>query len=192
MNFIREDFLDDLNICDQLIDLHKKSDDKFLGSCGGKIQTDKKLSTDLSLNLYDVNVGNTECIQKYFNNLQNILQNYINEYKYANDGNPFLINEPFNIQHYKPNEGFFAWHCERNTSTYPFNNRHLTWMTYLNDLTDEGGTEFYYQKLKIEPKKGKTVIFPSDWTHTHRGVVSKTQEKYIITGWFNYVDKKES
>jgi len=32
-----------------------------------------------------------------------------------------------------------------------------------------------------------TVIWPADFTHTHRGIVSKTQEKYIATGWYNLV-----
>jgi hypothetical protein len=58
-------------------------------------------------------------------------------------------------------------------------------MTFLNDMTDEGGTEFLYQDLKVEPKKGLTLIWPSYWTHTHRGVISKTQEKYIVTGWYS-------
>jgi hypothetical protein len=59
-------------------------------------------------------------------------------------------------------------------------------MTYLNTVTDNGGTEFLNQQLIINAEKGKTVIWPADWTHTHRGVVSATQDKYIITGWFNY------
>jgi len=63
----------------------------------------------------------------------------------------------------------------------------LTFMTYLNTVIDRGGTEFYYQKLVHEAKTGKTLIWPVDWTHTHRGVVSPTQDKYIITGWFNLV-----
>ena len=61
-------------------------------------------------------------------------------------------------------------------------------MMYLNDVTDNGETEFLHQNLKIIPEKGKLVIWPSDWTHTHRGITSTTQEKYIITGWFNFCD----
>jgi len=60
-------------------------------------------------------------------------------------------------------------------------------MTYLNDVTDEGGTEFFHQKLKVSPEKGLTLIWPVDWTHLHRGVPSPTQEKYIITGWFSFI-----
>ena len=59
-------------------------------------------------------------------------------------------------------------------------------MTYLNDVTDGGETEFMYQKLKIKPKKGLTLIWPADWTHTHRGIPSMTQVKYIATGWYCY------
>ena len=60
-------------------------------------------------------------------------------------------------------------------------------MTYLNDVTDGGETEFLHQGLKVQPQKGLTLIWPADWTHTHRGVASPTQEKAIVTGWFNYV-----
>ena len=65
--------------------------------------------------------------------------------------------------------------------------RHLAFMTYLNDVQDEGGTEFYYQRLKSPARKGLTLIWPVDWTHLHRGVVSPTEEKYIITGWFSFL-----
>ena len=57
-------------------------------------------------------------------------------------------------------------------------------MTYLNNVTDKGETEFLHQKLKIKPEIGKTLIWPTDFTHTHRGIPSPTQEKYIVTGWF--------
>ena len=58
-------------------------------------------------------------------------------------------------------------------------------MTYLNNV-DEGGTEFYYQKMITPAKKGLTLIWPTDWTHTHKGQISKTQEKFIITGWYSF------
>ena len=60
-------------------------------------------------------------------------------------------------------------------------------MTYLNDVENEGETEFYHQKIKVKPQKGLTLIWPADWTHTHRGIASKIDEKYIITGWFSFI-----
>ena len=59
-------------------------------------------------------------------------------------------------------------------------------MTYLNTVTDEGGTHFVHQNRTINAVKGKTVIWPSDWPWTHKGLISQTQEKYIITGWYNF------
>ena len=63
--------------------------------------------------------------------------------------------------------------------------RHLVFMTYLNSVDDGGETEFLHQNIKVKPKKGLTLIWPADWTHTHRGVVSPSQDKYILTGWYN-------
>ena len=42
--------------------------------------------------------------------------------------------------------------------------------------------------IKLKPKKGLTVIWPAEWTHTHRGIASMTQDKYIVTGWLCLVD----
>ena len=61
-------------------------------------------------------------------------------------------------------------------------------MTYLNDVKD-GGTEFLHQNITTPAKKGLTLIWPAFWTHTHRGVISKTKEKYIVTGWINFINQ---
>lgn len=58
-------------------------------------------------------------------------------------------------------------------------------MTYLNDVVD-GGTHFKYFNHTEKATKGKTIIWPADWTHTHRGQISNTQEKIIATGWFSH------
>ena len=90
------------------------------------------------------------------------------------------------IQKYPLNGGFHQWHCERSSSLHPSVSRHLVYMTYLNDVEDGGETEFFYQKIKVKPEKGLTIIWPADWTHTHRGISSKTETKYIITGWLQF------
>ena len=92
------------------------------------------------------------------------------------------MNEGANIQYYKPGAGYFAEHCERTSKN---ENRCLVWMTYLTD-TPNAGTHFKYQNITAPCKKGLTLIWPTDFTHTHRGQISDTHEKYIITGWFGY------
>ena len=118
---------------------------------------------------------------EYLVELQNVLELYLDKYPYVKEIRRFQIREKAYIQKYPVGRGFKKWHFEEHGPLQ----RCLVFMTYLNDLTDEGGTEFLYQDLKIKPQKGLTLIWPAYWTHTHRGVVSKTQEKYIITGWYS-------
>ncbi len=58
-------------------------------------------------------------------------------------------------------------------------------MTYLNDVEDGGITKFEHFDIKIKPKKGKTLIWPAEWTHAHSGEVLNKGTKYIVTGWMN-------
>jgi hypothetical protein len=100
---------------------------------------------------------------------------------------PCEISPLFNMQKYEPTEGFFGWHCER--ATIKYSRRLLVWAIYLNTVTDRGETEFYYQHHFESAVEGKLIIWPSDWMYLHRGVPSPTQTKYILTGWFNQLDR---
>ena len=59
-------------------------------------------------------------------------------------------------------------------------------MFYLNDVQEGGETEFYYQDLSIKPRKGTMVIAPAYFTHTHRGNVPISNDKYILTSWVQF------
>ena len=170
---------EDMHLCDDLIEYHKNNMEyKNLGKSIGA--NEMKKSTDFTV----FPASQNPSILMY----RKLLFGYIKEYNAAYD-NPLAemtIADGFNIQHYKPGEGYLNWHSER--SIHLTHQRALTFMTYLNDVSDGGGTEFKYQGLRHNAKKGKTLIWPSDFTHTHRGQKSETEEKYITTGWFNHVD----
>ena len=34
------------------------------------------------------------------------------------------------------------------------------------------------EKIKAQPRKGLTLIWPVDWTHLHRGIVSPSEESF--------------
>ncbi len=57
-----------------------------------------------------------------------------------------------------------------------------------NAEDDGGTTDFDYYKVKVKPETGKTLIWPAEWTHAHRGSVLNGGEKYIITGWLHLTD----
>ena len=182
-NFICGWYLDDTTICDSLIEYHKTSNYKNAGRIGMSqlLDTNVKDSVDVSLD------DQTLLRDYYFNSLLSATNLYKKKYMYCNDTGMWGITEDVNIQHYKPNGGYKRWHSERPNGTDPVSKRHLVFMTYLNNVTDGGETEFYHQNLKIKPEKGLTLIWGSDWTFTHRGVVSPSQEKYIVTGWFSFL-----
>jgi hypothetical protein len=64
--------------------------------------------------------------------------------------------------------------------------RVLVFMTYLNDVED-GGTIFKYQNITMPAKKGLTVIWPAHFSHVHKGQITNKGEKYIVTGWYNFI-----
>jgi hypothetical protein len=56
-------------------------------------------------------------------------------------------------------------------------------MLYLNDVEEGGETEFLHQKVKIKPSQGTVVVFPTYFTHVHRGNAPISNTKYIINKW---------
>ena len=124
----------------------------------------------------------------YVEALRNCFASYFKTYDNAKTmGLPLSI-EHYNLQHYKPGEGFYLWHKENNgfgKSVF----RHLVYMTYLTD-TPDGGTEFQEQNLTVPCEKGVTLVWPAGWTHTHRGQISMKHEKTIVTGWLSFLTEK--
>ena len=180
-SFIGGWFIKD-KVCDDLIKYFNNTDDKTPGLVeneGGLcVKKDEKDCIETGI----IPISSEQAWLDYTIELKKVLDLYIKKYPEAHSVAKFGITEGTNIQYYKPGGGFKTWHSERHQKS----TRHLVFMTYLNDV-DNAGTEFKYQKIKLPAKKGLTVIWPTDWTHTHRGIISNTQDKYIITGWFNYV-----
>jgi hypothetical protein len=183
--FIGADYIKDLSICDELIESFKNSKATYPGTAGNTFDEEIKKSKDLNFKFVEESLRT-----RYFTLLQEIMEEYKKTFKYCDESCAYwgLVEQP-NIQKYNPSDAFYAWHAERSGSEVPMAYRHLVYMTYLNDVTDEGETEFFYQKVKVQPRKGLTLIWPADWTHTHRGITSPTQTKYIVTGWYSFIPK---
>jgi hypothetical protein len=183
--FINGWMIEDLSLCDEIIEFFKKHLNKHDGTIfkNNMIGVDKSEKISVDCNLLD----NIDLTNKYADQLQKICDNYIKKYPQCNNNSKWGIIENINIQGYPKGGGYLKYHCERGYGQGVNASRHLVFMTYLNDINDGGETEFLHQKIKIKPKKGLTVIFPADWTFTHRGIPSPTEEKFIVTGWFNYL-----
>lgn len=190
--FVAGWLLDDVSICDELIDFWRTHPEYQRQGVAGfqddptGVATNFKDSTDITLTTQNP----PPVLEKYGHQLKTVMECYKEKFYWAGAYGSFALMEPVNIQQYKPGGGFKQWHTERTESHFPSVTRHLVFMTYLNDVEDQGETEFFYQQIKVKPQKGLTLIWPADWTYTHRGVPSPTEEKFIITGWYNFIAKE--
>jgi len=184
------------NFCRSLIELFevdKERQSRGVIRKGEKVfsANDHKTSTDISFiprDLQDKLWGKS--LQEIIKIVEIARQDWITQYYCGLDRvDPFEINYTFNIQRFLPGEGYHKFHSER--ASWATRDRVGVWMIYLNDVHDRGWTEFYYQQHFEVPKVGKIVCWPCDWTHTHRGIISDTETKYILTGWFTLIDPKK-
>lgn len=177
----------DHNVCDQIVDWFETlPDDKMLpGVVGNHLEIKKhvKESSDTLLSY------NEELLSAYQEQLRIVCTNYQIKYPGCTDRHhPWFDTTLPNVQRYHPGGGFKKYHSE-NSGFPEERTRHLTYMTYLNDVPD-GGTHFMYQDFYCPAVKGLTIIWPAPWTFMHKGVVSQTKTKYIVTGWYNFYDEE--
>jgi len=180
VNFIGEYQISDKAV-DELIEYWHNNKDKAVKGFVGNQEVREKIKKSSEILIEPTNLKNF----LYQEELLNCQKQYIFEYGYANKVDFYGITEYIKIQYYDKGWGFYEWHCENSGQSITIK-RHLVFSTYLNDV-ENGGTEFLYQNYTTKAKKGSTIIFPATWTHTHRGQISQDQEKYIITGWFNFL-----
>ena len=145
---------------------------------------DVKISTDISIDFNYQYIPGWEAVKDLNLALNNGIEEYKKKYETVDKIGSWKCYRWWNIQRYKPGEGYFEWHCE--AAGMDSNSRIMAWMCYLNDVKEGGGTEFNYDFPSLEPKRGNLTIWPAFWTHYHRGIVAPKETKYIATGWYVY------
>lgn len=173
-------------LCNDIITIFEQEPTKKAGCVFSGVNKNIKDTTDFGIPP-DVPIWD-----KIYKVLTNELRNNLTEYvkKYSN-----MISPEYNIfnadsqlvrgmqiQKYEKNTGKYVYH---NDSCCDYNKkitRILTFIWYLNDVSEGGETEFW-SNYKIKPKAGTFVLFPACWSFPHRGNVPISNNKYIITGW---------
>ena len=144
-----------------------------------------KKTTDMTITPSNLKDQKFSLFNSYFSLLKDCFLDYRNQY-------PFLKHEffnrthigNFNVQKYNPGDHFSNLHSER--VSLDSLHRLFAWMTYLNNVDDGGTTNFEYYDIKVKPEIGKTLIWPSEWTHAHTGSILKSGTKYIVTGLIQF------
>ena len=173
-------------VCDDLLTYMDQNKNNFVeGRTSKGINPVPKVNKEVK-DSKDLSISPSNSEKPFYNYrifLQTCLNEYIKSYHHVDKNVPFDIMETYNLQKYPVGGGFKEWHFENSYTTDSYR-RILVFMTYLNDVPD-GGTSFDNQKIETRAEKGLTLIWPSNWTHTHKGIISHTSEKQIVTGWYH-------
>ena len=117
--------------------------------------------------------------------LNDTIEKYKKKYPLINTKlDRWQIDKIAQLMRYEPNNFYSSIHCESGVN-YPY--RIFAWMIYLNSIKDGGGTEFLHFNKTLIAKAGDMYIWPSGWTHLHRGVVAPYERKYLLTGWVSFL-----
>lgn len=169
--------------CKSAIDFFESSKSKTPGvifdGTNKIINKEVKDSTDLTLSFSDRN----EITNLVFECLNDNFYSYITKYPEIRNIMGLRPQNTFNIQRYFKGQGYSRIHCEHSSKSCI---SVMAWMIYLNTV-DDGGTEFTNYNKILDCEEGSMVIWPAYWTHSHRGIISKSKTKYIITGWINFL-----
>jgi prolyl 4-hydroxylase len=165
--------------CTQLINWFENNIDKAKPGTVGK---EKLNNLEITLVLKDktdyFNLGKT--IIKSINNFKKNYP-YVDKHIGKWQLNPFM-----QLMKYEPNNYYNVIHCENSGDNQTLK-RVFAFMIFLNDIKKGGGTKFLFQKFIAKPKEGDFYIWPAYWTHLHQGVNAPKENKYIITGWVEYI-----
>jgi hypothetical protein len=183
-NFIGSWLISNNTLLDNIINFFEENSHLHnQGAIDKGIVLNEKKTTDLTINPIDLKKKEYLIINQYFEELFDCYNDYKNQWSFLKDTIKILDIPSFNIQRYLPGDHFSKIHTERSSTSTT--HRVFAWMTYLNDVQDEHGgkTNFTHFDIKIKPEKGKTLIWPAEWTHAHSGEILTEGKKYIITGW---------
>ena len=183
-NFIGSWILKDTDICDEIVNFFEANPaDQGAGVIGVSVDETKKKTTDIPIKPKQLEQEKYKIFNTYIKNVVNCFNDYKEQWPFLNTIKGMEIGT-FNLQKYSPGGHFSAVHTERASSSTM--HRVLAFMTYLNDVEEGGETSFHYYDINVQPKKGKTIIWPAEWTHAHSGGLVKQGCKYIVTGWIQF------
>lgn len=85
----------------------------------------------------------------------------------------------------------FDWHTD--VGDYVSAKRFLVMFYYLNDVEEGGQTVFNdvtfepEKDLKVNPRRGRIVVFPPMWMYPHKALPPISNNKYIISTYCHYI-----
>ena len=147
-----------------------RKDDKQL-FCTGDVLTDQEF--------------NVNTLKLLMINFDMALRHYYTETNVKKYTAEDIITDHVKIQKTLPAQGYHVWHVEH-AAERDMAKRVLVYSIYLNTVEEGGETEFLYQSQRVQPVKGRIVIWPAGFPYVHRCNPPLKGEKYILTSWISF------
>jgi prolyl 4-hydroxylase len=186
-NFIGCWNIDNESLCMDIIKFFDENPQmQTKGVTGSGLNESIKKTTDITIHPSNLIDPKYSIFNDYIKCLNNCFINYKDQYPFIKSFLKKVHISSFLIKKYLAGDHFNHIHAER----MGIKNLHrvFAWMTYLNDVNEGGTTDFPHYDIKIKPDIGKTLIWPAEWTHAHKGSIVKSGSKYIITGWIHFAN----
>ena len=167
--------------CQLFIDYHKTSHNQISGLVSnhttgfGEVNTELKNTTDVSLQRRDL-------VTTFYEGVRKVHVEYTKHMSGINRscGIWYLNSGYYSIPQIQRTDkgGYFDWHSDNSDPE-----QWLAVITYLNDIDEEnGGSTEFNSGRKVQPERGKVIIFPVTHLHLHKGnTILNGPSKYIIT-----------
>ena len=190
--WVKDDTLSE-SFCEHVIqkfDNDPRKNDGIIGSLHQRVDKSVKDVKDITITR-ESDWSDEDAV--FFKSLEKGLEEYSDYLYEINKGvcnsfpNPLFLTHDtgYKVQKYEPISGHYNWHHDWSMTVDPVASRVFTFMWYLNtiDEKDDGYTEFA-DGTRIQPERGKLVLFPATWTFLHRGYPPKVK-KYTCNGWIH-------
>jgi hypothetical protein len=185
-NFIGCWGLENDGLCERIVEFFEENGQaQAPGRTGtGRVVESYKQSLDIYIRPKDLQMPECAALSEYIGLLHECFRDYTEQWDFLQTFLSTVHVGGFNIQKYETGGHFGKLHSERTGLSKL--HRVLVWMTYLNDVESGGETEFPHFGLRVRPVKGRTLIWPAEWTHAHRGCVVEAGPKNIVSGWMHF------
>lgn len=153
----------------------------------GLIDKTKKDCIELSIKPKVVDEKKLNFFFNYLNKIKICYEDYIKQWGYLQNNSQKIYIGSIKIEKYLLSGHNKEYQCDRND--IHSSHKSLSWITFLNSIEkEEGYMNFKYFDYSVQPKKGLTLMWPSDWTHMNNHDVMKTQDKFSIRGNIQFTE----
>jgi hypothetical protein len=177
--------------CQLFIDYHKISHHQKPGLIFNSITGVEEVCTELK-NTTDVLLQRRDLVTTFYEGVRKVHVEYTKHMSGINRscGIWYLNSGYYSIPQIQRTDkgGYFDWHSDNSDPE-----QWLAVITYLNDIDEEnGGSTEFNSGRKVQPERGKVIIFPVTHLHLHKGnTILNGPSKYIITTFIINPDEEK-